>query len=96
MEERKVPPNEVPAHDGLCDELGPIPMFPPLRLDEKGRIVPLTPEERKARSEAAIRAIAAIRKLPDNDPPGTEAEFMRGIDENRGPGREIFKDLGIY
>ena len=96
MEERKVSANEAPAHDGLCDELGPIPMFPPLRLDEKGRLIPLSPEERKARSEAAIRALAAIAKLPDDDPPGIEAEFMRGIDENRGPGREIFKDLGIY
>jgi hypothetical protein len=71
-------------------------MFPPLRHDEKGRIFPLTPEERKARSEAAIRALAAIAKLPDNDPPGIEAEFMRGIDENRGPSRKIFEDLGIY
>jgi hypothetical protein len=93
---RNFPPREVPPHDGLCDELGPIPVFPPLQCDEHGRLIPLTPEEQKARSEAAIRALAAIAKLPDDDPPGIEAEFMRGIDENRGPGREIFKDLGIY
>ncbi len=80
----------------LTDELGPIPAFPPARLDEKGRLIPLTPEERRARADAAIRTIAAIRKLPDDDPIGIEAEFMRGIDENRPADRKIFEGLGLY
>jgi hypothetical protein len=65
-------------------------------LDEQGRLIPLTPEEREARSQAAIRALAAIGKLPVDDPPGTEAEFMRGIDENRPADRKIFDGLGLY
>ena len=82
MEEGKVPPNEVPPHDGLCDELGPIPMFPPLRHDEKGRIIPLTPEERKARSEGrhpcarGDRQSCPITILPVSRPSSC------GIDEN--------------
>jgi hypothetical protein len=91
-----VPLSEDSTHDGLTDELGPIPCFPPRQLDAHGRLIPLTPEERKARSKAAIRALAAIEKLPDDDPIGVEAEFMRGIDENRPEGRKIFEGLGLY
>jgi hypothetical protein len=80
----------------LVDELGPIPEFPPRRLDEHGRLIPLSPEEKKARSEAAIRVLQAIGELSDEDPPGIEAEFMRGIDENRPPGQKIFEGLGLY
>jgi hypothetical protein len=96
MATRRPRSDEIPIHDGLTDELGPIPMFPPARLDERGRLIPLTPEERRARSEAAIRTLAAIAKLPDDDPPGIEAEFMRGIDENRPADRKIFEGLGLY
>ena len=96
MEESSAPSSEVSTSDELADELGPIPAFPPRQLDEKGRLIPLTSEERKARSQAAIRALAAIKKLPDDDPPGTEAEFMRGIDENRPVDRKIFEGLGLY
>ncbi|MEO6809489.1 MAG: hypothetical protein ABI353_10310 [Isosphaeraceae bacterium] len=84
---------EGPTAATLCDADGPIPTFPPRTLDARGRLVPISPEERKARSEAAIRAIRAIRQRPDNDPPGTEAAFMRGIDEER-PHRKLFE--GMY
>lgn len=80
----------------LTAEVGPIPAFPARRLDEMGRLIPLSPEERKVRSEAAVRALEAIAKLPDDDPPGTEEVFMRGIDENRSEGRKIFEGLGLY
>jgi hypothetical protein len=80
-------------HDGLCDERGPIPMFSPRELDEHGRLIPLSPGERKARSEAAIRALRAIGKRPDTDPPGTAELVMRGIDEGR-PHRPLFE--GMY
>jgi hypothetical protein len=74
----------------LCDEQGPIPTFPPRQLDEHGRLIPLSPEERKARSEAVIRALKAIRNLPDDDPPDIEEQMMRGIDATRPPGRKLF------
>jgi hypothetical protein len=78
----------------LCDEQGPIPTFPPRQLDEHGRLIPLSPEERKARCEAAIRALKAIRSRPDEDPPDIEEQMMRGIDANRPPGRKLFE--GYY
>jgi hypothetical protein len=90
LEKRTTRSAEIPSYDGLTDELGPIPAFPPRQLDDRGRLIPLSPEERRARSDAAIRTLAAIRNLPDGDPIGTEAEFMRGIDENRPADRKIF------
>jgi hypothetical protein len=78
----------------LSDAQGPIPTFPPRALDEHGRLIPLSDEERRARSEAAVRALKAIRDRPDDDPPGTTERMMRGIDANRPPGRKLFE--GMY
>jgi hypothetical protein len=78
----------------LYDEDGPIPTFPPLALDEHGRLIPLSAEERAARHRAAIRALAALDKLPDDDPPDVMIEMMRGIDARRPPGQELFE--GMY
>ncbi|HWE35956.1 MAG TPA: hypothetical protein VG406_05230 [Isosphaeraceae bacterium] len=86
------PPEPVP-HDGFCDEQRPIPTFGPVKLDEHGRIV-MSDEERAARRDAAIRVIAAIRHLPDDDPPDTEEQMMRGIDANRPEGAKLFE--GMY
>ena len=80
------------AWDGLSDEQGPIPTFGPIRLDDEGRIV-ITEEEIEARAKACIRMLRVHATKPDNDPPGIEAEFMRGIDEWR-PERPLFK--GMY
>jgi hypothetical protein len=77
----------------LRDEIGLIPTFPPLAFDEHGRVIPLGPEERAARRDAAVRALKALRDLPDDDPPGTEEAMMRGIDEGR-PHRPLFE--GMY
>ena len=77
----------------LRDELGLIPTFPPRALDKLGRLIPLSPEERAARRDAAIRVLKALRDLPDDDPPGTEDAMMRGIDEGR-PHRPLFE--GMY
>jgi hypothetical protein len=96
MESPTAPASDLSTPDELADELGSIPAFPPRQLDEQGRLIPLTAEERKARSQAAIRALTAIQRLPDDDPPGIEAEFMRGIDENRPADRKIFEGLGLY
>jgi len=90
MGERKIIATVAP----LCDEQGPIPTFPPRQLDERGRLIRLSPAERKARSEAAIRALKAIRVRPDDDPPDIEERMMRGIDANRPPGRKLFE--GYY
>jgi hypothetical protein len=82
--------------DGLCDEKGPIPCFPPVRYDTEGRMIKLSPAEEKVRSDAARRTLAVIRSQPDGDPPEIDVEFMRGIDENRPPGKKIFEDIGLY
>jgi hypothetical protein len=78
----------------LVDELGPIPTFPPRQLDEHGRLVAISEEERRARASAASRALAALDALPDEDPPETEEEMMRGIDSHRRPGQKLFE--GMY
>ena len=78
----------------LTDAHGPIPTFPRRVLDDHGHVVPLTPEERKARSEAALRTLRAIRDRQDDDPPETERAMMEGIDANRPPGLELFE--GMY
>ena len=77
----------------LRDGIGLIPIFPSRALDEHGRLIPLSPEERAARRDAAIRALKALRDLPDDDPPGTEESMMRGIDEGRAH-RPLFE--GMY
>ena len=84
--------DQPPPHDGLCDEQGPIPVFGPVMLDEHGCIV-MSDEERRARGAAAVRALKALAKLPDTDPPGTDEAVMRGIDAAR-PQRRMFE--GMY
>ena len=86
-------PHPPAPRDGLCDDLGPIPEFPPRETDPDGRLVPLPPGERQARSGAVIRALAALDAVPDADPPGTAEDVMRGIDEGR-PHRPLFE--GMY
>src|SRR4051812_16716741 len=56
----------------LADDEGPIPTFPSRQLDEHGRLIPLSVEERAARRAAANRTIKALRNQPDKDPPGTD------------------------
>jgi hypothetical protein len=74
----------------LCDEQGSIPTFKPRALDEHGRLIPLTPEERRERRQAYERMKRAIEHLPDNDPPDVFEEGMRGIDAER-PHHPLFK-----
>jgi hypothetical protein len=89
-------PIERITTDDLADEIGPIPTFPARQMDERGRLISLSPEERQARSRAAIRALEAIEELPNDDPREIEAAFMRGIDENRPADRKIFEGQGLY
>ncbi len=80
----------------LSDALGPIPPAPPVVRDDQGRLVLLSAQQRKAQAEAAaraIRAMRAMRAMPDDDPPGVEAEMMRGIDSRRPEGRKLFEGI---
>jgi hypothetical protein len=87
---------EVPPGDGvaaLADEQGPIPTFPPRAFGPDGRLIPLTAEQRKARSEAARRAIDAIARITDEtDTDGRWREIYRNIDAGR-PHRPLFEGL---
>jgi hypothetical protein len=62
-------------------------------VDEHGRLIPLPAEERRARTEAVLRTLKALRDLPDGDPPDTLERLMRGLDENRPPGRKLFEGM---
>src|SRR4051812_49258518 len=76
----------------LADAQGPIPAFPPRAVDEYGRLIPLPAEERRARTEAVLRTLGALRDLPDEDPPDTMEQLIRGLDEHRPPGRKLFEE----
>lgn len=77
----------------LSDEQGPIPDYPPLRLDENGRELPFSPEELTLRSEIFRRRIKAIDDLVQ-DPPGSDEEFLRAMDSHRPAGMKLFE--GYY
>jgi hypothetical protein len=81
------------VEEPLYDEQGLIPDYPPRRCDEKGRPLPFTPEEISLRSEIFRRAMAVIN-ANDQDPPGSDEEFMRGIDSHRPEGSKLFE--GYY
>ena len=61
---------------------------PRLRFDEHGHAIPLTDAEKAADIEALAVALAAMAAVPD-DPPGSDEEFWRAIDEGR-PERPLF------
>jgi hypothetical protein len=69
-----------PIWDGLSDERGPIPSFGPARTDESGRVL-MNDEERAARRDAAIRALAAIGQITDDtDTDERWADAFRGLE----------------
>jgi hypothetical protein len=71
----------------------PIGELPKSCLGADGKLPPINEEERRLRAEALRETLEAISLIPDDDPPGTFEEFMRGIDEGR-PHRPMFK--GMY
>ena len=69
-----------PIWDGLADERGPIPSFGPARTDQSGRVL-MTDEERVARRDAAIRALAAIGQITDDsDTDERWSDAFRGLE----------------
>jgi hypothetical protein len=69
-----------PLWDGLSDERGPIPAFGPARTDGNGRVL-MSDEERAARRDAAIRALAAVGGITDEtDTDEVWAEVFRGLE----------------
>jgi hypothetical protein len=73
----------------LGDDQGPIPAFPPLKLDERGRIIPLSSEEWEARSETARRMLNRLRDTEEVDPPGSDEEFLRTLIGNAEEGEVV-------
>ena len=67
---------------GEATEARDLAIAPRLRLDDRGRLIPPTEDEHRARSAALRRALAMIAEIPD-DPPGSDEEFMRAIDAGR-------------
>jgi hypothetical protein len=53
----------------------------------------MTEEEHRLYVESALRRLAEIAEMTDEDPPGAFEEMMRSIDESR-PHRPLFK--GMY
>jgi hypothetical protein len=53
----------------------------------------MSEDERRLRSAALRETLDAIKQIPDDDPPGSFEELMRGIDEGRRR-RPMYK--GMY
>ena len=67
---------------------------PPIRLaklDDQGRLIPLTPAEMQGEAES-IRAMLDRLQAIENGPDDDDAEFMRAIDSHR-PHRPLFEGL---
>lgn len=77
----------------LADAEGAIPPFPPRGSDARGRPLPVSAEERRARRTAALRALDAIDEVVDDDPADLMEEGMRAIDAARPPGRRLFEGM---
>jgi hypothetical protein len=79
----------------LADAKGPIPEFPPARIDpETGQLLPISEDELAARRDAALRTLRAIAEMTDEtDTDERWEDFMRGYDESH-PRRPQFE--GMY
>jgi hypothetical protein len=80
-------PQEFPMHD---EDRSTIPLGP-RPIDAKGRLLPISDEERKARSEQLQAMLEELKTM--RGPTDTEErwrEVMRNIDEGR-PERKLFE-----
>jgi hypothetical protein len=79
--------SEDPMHE---DDKAVLPLDP-RPIDENGRLLPISEEERKARSErlqAMLKELETMRGQTDTE--DRWREVMRGIDQGR-PERPLFK-----
>ena len=67
------------------------PSFRRLRLDDQGRIIPLSPEERTAQREAVAQMFAEWAAVPDDPDEPSDSEVFRAIDSHR-PHRPLFEE----
>src|SRR5262245_57825632 len=65
---------------------------PAPRVDARGRILPITPEEQARNARAIAETIEWMLATPDEDPPGAWEEAMRDLDAHR-PHRKLFEGL---
>ena len=83
-----------PAHDGpepVVAEASPGLPIKRAKLDDQGRLIPLTPAEAQAEAEAIRAMLEELRSIP-SDPDEDDAEFFRAIDSHR-PHRPLFEGL---
>jgi hypothetical protein len=80
------PPGQVPA-----EPVSPARSRRRLKFDDQGHAIPPTDEERAENQKALLIALAEMAEIPD-DPPGSDEEFWRAIDEER-PERPLFREF---
>ena len=49
------------------------------RMDDQGRLDPLTPEELAAQAEALQETFRLMDAIPDDDPPGSDEAYLRQL-----------------
>ena len=79
---------DVVPQDPECQAVRP----PAPRVDARGRILPITPEERDRNARAIAAFVEEMLAMPDEDPPGAWEEAMRDLDAQR-PHRKLFEGL---
>ena len=73
--------------------IAPTPSRTPTIDPETGRLLPLTDEQRKARSEALARVFSELAPADETETDEAWRDVLRGIDEGR-PHRPLFE--GMY
>ena len=69
----------------LMAEVAKLPKspIPKSAVDERGRLLPISDEERRARAQQILEMFEEWKTMPDDDPPGAHEAAMKGIDEER-------------
>ena len=80
------------AIEPIPPEILDVGELPRSGVDARGRLLPLTEEERKAQSERMRLSLERVEAIPEDETDSDEIweAFMRGIDEGR-PHRKLFE-----